>query len=86
MLDRMNPDTIHAPAGNYSHTVKAGANAEWLVISGQVGIGKNGKLAFTKLLEEIIWQWVSKSLLNVPKYNGQFVAGKLCDRFIVINL
>ena len=37
---KLNPDTIHAPAVRYVHTVKTPANAEWLTISGQVGVGK----------------------------------------------
>ena len=45
MNTAMNPNTVHKPGGAYSHTVKVPANAEWLVVSGQVGVGTNGKLA-----------------------------------------
>ena len=45
MLTKQNPDTIHPPLGSYSHTVLVPANAEWLVISGQVGVDKKGKPA-----------------------------------------
>ena len=41
----MNPKTVHKPGGAYSHTVKVPANAEWLVLSGQVGVDAKGKLA-----------------------------------------
>ena len=33
------------PLGNYSHTVNVPPGASWLVISGQVGVDKNGKVA-----------------------------------------
>ena len=45
MNTAMNPNTVHKPGGAYSHTVKVPANAEWLVISGQVGVDAKGKLA-----------------------------------------
>lgn len=38
MSEAMNPKTVHKPLGLYSHTVKVPADAEWLVISGQVGM------------------------------------------------
>ena len=40
-----NPATVHKPLGKYCHTTLVPASARWLVISGQVGIDKNGKLA-----------------------------------------
>jgi 2-iminobutanoate/2-iminopropanoate deaminase len=36
---------MHPPLGNYSHTVNVPPGASWLVISGQVGADKNGKVA-----------------------------------------
>lgn len=45
MSEAMNPKTVHKPLGMYSHTMKIPANAEWLVISGQVGINAKGVLA-----------------------------------------
>lgn len=39
-----NPKTTHKPLGAYSHTVKVPKDAEWLVISGQVGINVSGQL------------------------------------------
>ena len=45
MNTAMNPKTVHKPGGSYSHTVKVPANAEWLGISGQVGVDAKGKLA-----------------------------------------
>ena len=45
MNDAMNPKTVHKPLGTYSHTMKIPANAEWLVISGQVGINAKGIVA-----------------------------------------
>ncbi len=45
MNQHLNPDKIHEPLGAYTHTVKIPRDAEWLVISGQVGINANGRLA-----------------------------------------
>ena len=39
-----NPAAVHKPLGKYCHTTRVPANACWLVVSGQVGIDKNGKL------------------------------------------
>lgn len=40
----VNPKGVHKPLGVYSHAVKVAANAEWLVIAGQVGIDDKGKV------------------------------------------
>ena len=40
-----NPATVHNPLGKYCHTTLVPANTRWLVVSGQVDIDKNGKLA-----------------------------------------
>ena len=40
-----NPAAVHKPLGKYCHSTLVPANARWLVVSGQVGIDKNGKLA-----------------------------------------
>ncbi len=45
MNEFVNPKASHPPIGVYSHAVKVAAGAEWLVISGQVGIDAKGKLA-----------------------------------------
>ncbi len=45
MNTAMNPNTVHKPGGAYCHTVKVPANAEWLVISGQIGVDAKGKIA-----------------------------------------
>jgi 2-iminobutanoate/2-iminopropanoate deaminase len=45
MHDKRNPSSIHEPLGRYSHTVSVAPNARWLVISGQVGVAANGKVA-----------------------------------------
>ena len=41
----MNPTSLHAPLGMYSHCMRVPANAEWLVISGQVGVDAKGRVA-----------------------------------------
>lgn len=38
------PKTVHRPGGSYSHTVRVPKDAEWLLISGQVGVDAKGKL------------------------------------------
>jgi 2-iminobutanoate/2-iminopropanoate deaminase len=40
-----NPDAVHQPLGKYHHSVAVPANAEWLVISGQVGAARDGTMA-----------------------------------------
>jgi len=40
-----NAAAVHKPLGKYCHTTLVPASAHWLVVSGQVGIDKNGKLA-----------------------------------------
>ena len=45
MNEPLNPNTLHKPAGAYTHTVKVPAGARWLVISGQVGVDAEGRLA-----------------------------------------
>ena len=40
----VNPKASHRPLGAYSHSVKVPANAEWLVIAGQVGLNAKGQL------------------------------------------
>ena len=40
-----NAAAVHKPLGKYCHTTLVPASVRWLVVSGQVGIDKNGKLA-----------------------------------------
>ncbi|MFO7855285.1 MAG: RidA family protein [Paracoccaceae bacterium] len=42
-MDRMNPDDVPAPLGNYSHVVRHGAGTR-VVISGQVGVARDGAI------------------------------------------
>ena len=44
MMTFSNPKAIHKPVGAYSHTVKVPKDAEWLIISGQIGINSSGQL------------------------------------------
>ena len=39
-----NPATIHKPLSTYSHQVEVSGSAKWLVMSGQVGMDKNGNI------------------------------------------
>lgn len=45
MNEILNPDTVHKPAGAYSHTVRVPSDAAWLAIAGQIGVAPSGKLA-----------------------------------------
>ena len=45
MNEAKNPDAVAKPLGAYCHTIAVPADARWLVISGQVGVDKKGKLA-----------------------------------------
>ena len=51
-----NPKSVHAPLGAYSHTIKVPKDAEWLVISGQVGLDAKGRVAagFRKQAEQAL--------------------------------
>lgn len=45
MYESKNPDTVHAPLGTYSHTIEVPPDSRWLVISGQLGIDNDGRVA-----------------------------------------
>lgn len=44
MNEFVNPKTSHKPLGAYTHSVKIPADAEWLMIAGQVGINAKGQI------------------------------------------
>ena len=58
MNEFVNPDTVRAPGGAYSHTVKIPANAEWLMIAGQAGVNVKGE----------IQSGIHKQAEHVPEY------------------
>ncbi len=42
---RMDPDTVHAPVGTYSHAVRVeAADTTWIYVSGQVALDPQGNL------------------------------------------
>lgn len=41
-LNFLNPDTVHAPLGLYTHTVTVPAGTELIYISGQLGVRPDG--------------------------------------------
>ncbi len=45
MNQTLNPKSVHAPVGVYSHSVSVPAGARWIAVAGQVGMNKNGRLA-----------------------------------------
>jgi enamine deaminase RidA (YjgF/YER057c/UK114 family) len=47
MVSYLDPATIHAPVGGYSHTANVPAGTELIFISGQVGIRPDGSVPAT---------------------------------------
>lgn len=45
MNKTLNPKSVHAPVGVYSHTVGVAPSARWVAIAGQVGMNRRGVLA-----------------------------------------
>lgn len=39
-----NPEGVHAPLAPYTHQIEAGPGGRWLVLSGQVGMHRDGTL------------------------------------------
>ena len=44
-IEIVNPETIRAPAGTYSHVARVPPNSRLVIVAGQVGIGADGSLA-----------------------------------------
>ena len=42
-IEKLNPATIRAPGGTYSHVTHVPAGAQLVVVAGQVGIGPDGE-------------------------------------------
>jgi 2-iminobutanoate/2-iminopropanoate deaminase len=47
MVEYLNPNTVHAPVGAYSHTAKVPSGTEMLFISGQVAVRTDGSIPAT---------------------------------------
>ena len=45
MNESKNPDAVPPPLGTYKHTVEVPPQARWLVISDQLGIDREGRVA-----------------------------------------
>ena len=45
MNKALNPKSVHAPVGVYSHTVGVAPGARWVAVAGQVGMNAKGVLA-----------------------------------------
>ena len=67
MNEASNPSTVAPPLGAYAHTIRVPADAEWLVISGQVGVSRAGKLANGPLKQT---EQCYKNVLACLKANG----------------
>ena len=44
MITFLNPSTVHAPGGAYSHSAKVPAGTELIFLAGQVGVRPDGSL------------------------------------------
>jgi enamine deaminase RidA (YjgF/YER057c/UK114 family) len=66
-MEFINPGTITAPASNYSQGVAVPAGARRLVISGQIGMAKEGKVA-EGMEAQLRQTWTN--LLEVLKAGG----------------
>lgn len=44
VITRKNPDVIAPPVGPYSHLVRVPSGVEWVFISGQVGLDREGQM------------------------------------------
>lgn len=52
-----NPAAVAPPVGSYSHAIETPPGARWLTISGQIGIGADGKVKPTAAEQaEQIWK------------------------------
>lgn len=67
MNKHMSPKNVHQPLSNYSHCVLTPSNANWLAISGQVGIDAKGKVA--KSIEKQCEQAL-RNVVNCLRANG----------------
>lgn len=47
MITFLNPESVHAPAGSYTHTARVGPGSDLLYVSGQVGVRRDGSTAPT---------------------------------------
>ena len=67
MNQASNPTTVAPPLGAYSHTIAVAPDAQWLVISGQVGVNRGGKLANGALKQS---EQCYRNILACLKANG----------------
>ena len=80
MIQLLNPKTISAPNGTYSHGVLVTGASKFLVISGQVAIKSDGTIPDALLEQcEVIWGNIlaileesSMSIKNLIKINSYF--------------
>ncbi len=66
----LNPQGVHAPIGSYSHAIEVPPNARWLYISGQVGIGPDGRVG-QGIQQQAEFAW--RNLLTILKSAGMGV-------------
>jgi enamine deaminase RidA (YjgF/YER057c/UK114 family) len=84
MVTFLNPATVHAPAGSYTHTAVVPAGTELVFISGQVAIRQDGTIpvSFAEQAEVVFSNLRSclaehdLEMSSVVKLNAYLVAGQ----------
>ena len=65
MTEFLNPSTIAAPVGAYSHSVRLSGAGQWLHIAGQIGVNAEGALAHgIEAQTDAAWQNLQAVLAN----------------------
>ncbi len=63
MKTSRNPKTIHAPLASYVHQIEVSADEKLLVLSGQVGVRKDGTIPEDAMAQlELAWHNVGENL------------------------
>ena len=58
-----NPDAIHAPLASYTHQIEIGSDERILMLSGQVGVRKDGSSPSESLEQlELAWKNIGENL------------------------
>lgn len=69
-----NPQGVHAPLSLYAHGIEVPAGARWLHISGQIGMGPDGKVGQTfEEQVEIAWSNLTAILKSAGMGVGDLV-------------
>ncbi len=92
MIQLLNPKTISAPNGTYSHSVLVTEASKFLVISGQVAIKSDGTVSDSLIEQcEVVWDNIvaileesGMSIKNLIKINSYLTNPQQIKTFIEI--